>query len=129
VSAGGPDVTGISGALSTYFTAINDGDYQSAYDQLTPAEQAAVGSEAHFALGDATTYIFDESMGGVVQLSPGIDQTPVAFVSAQAPADGPGGGGDTCDVWTMNYTMVETGGSWLIQSATAQNGLPFTSCG
>jgi S1-C subfamily serine protease len=124
-SGGGPLVQEITAALTTYFNAINNGDYASAYAQLSPAEQATT-SESKFASDLSTTYDFNVNVGAISAVSPGTGLVDVTFTSLQSPAQGPNG--DTCDNWTLQYTMVQFNGSWLIQSANGQGGNTHTSC-
>jgi hypothetical protein len=44
----------------------------------------------------------------------------------QSAADGPNG--DQCDNWTLEYTMINSGGSWLIDTVKGQAGVIHTSC-
>lgn len=126
-SPSGSDVQGIIATLSTYFDAIDAQDYETAYAQLTPSNQAQVGGETALAAADATSYVFNITLQGVTQEYPGRDVAAVSFTSVQDAAHGPGG--DTCDIWTLDYTMVQGSNTWLIQKAIAQNGIAFASCG
>jgi len=122
---GGADVQGIVATLTTYFNAIDGGDYPTAYAQLAPAEQQRFTPEG-FAANLATTYDFDVAIGAVSQRSPGTDLVDVTFTSLQSPSKGPDGG--SCDHWTLEYTMIQVGGSWLIQYSIGQGGSTHTSC-
>lgn len=122
---GGNAPAGIVVALTTYFQAIDTGDYASAYAQLAPAEQATI-SEARFAATDATSFDYDVSIHGVTATSTGAELVDVSFTSLQAPSQGPNG--DSCDNWTLEYTMISSGGSWLIESARGQGGVTQVSC-
>jgi hypothetical protein len=113
-------------ALTTYFDAIDAGDYASAYAQLAPQEQAQ-SSESALASADATSYNYDIAIGTATSNPDGTESVDVEFTSRQSAADGPDG--DQCDNWTLTYTMVESGGSWLIANATGQNGVTHRSCG
>jgi serine protease Do len=129
----GPSVSGPSGAnsagitstLTSYFNDINDGNYAGAFALLDPQAQSQT-SLSQFAQGDATSYDFNISVGAVTGLPDGDAMVPVEFTSIQDSADGPNG--DTCDNWTLNYTMVNSTGTWLIDSATGQNGVTHTTC-
>jgi S1-C subfamily serine protease len=123
--ASGSDVAGITSTLVTYFDAINTGDYPTGYAQLDAHAQSQ-GSEQTFASGDATSYDFNFSLMSVTTQSPGVDVAALDFTSVQDSAHGPNG--DTCDNWTLTYTMVNVNGTWLIDSATGQNGVTHTSC-
>jgi S1-C subfamily serine protease len=117
--ASGADATAIQSALITYFQGINTGDYATAYAQLD-AHARAQSTLQHFADGLSTSYDFNFSMGDVTTVSTNTDQVPLSFTSIQNSANGPNG--DTCDNWTLNYTMRNIAGAWLIDSVTAQHG-------
>lgn len=121
----GADSAAITSTLTSYFNDINDGKYAAAYALLDPQAQSQT-SLSQFAQGDATSYDFDISVGAVTSLPDGNAQVPVSFTSIQDSADGPNG--DTCDNWTLNYTMTNGSGTWLIDSATGQNGVTHTTC-
>lgn len=104
---------GIIATLTTYFDAINNGDYATAYAQLAPSEKATI-TEAAFAANDATSYDTDIIIAADTSSAPGTDLVDVAFTSLQNSAQGPNG--DQCDGWTLEYTMVNSAGSWLIQA-------------
>jgi hypothetical protein len=116
----------VGAALATYFEAIDGGDYQTAYEQLAPSQQALM-SEAAFASSESSSYDFDVVVSAVSQVAAGTDVASVDFTSLQDPSEGPNG--DSCDDWTLNYTMVAQGGSWLIDRAVGQQGSTHTSCG
>jgi serine protease Do len=115
----------IKSTLTSYFNDINDGNYAAAYALLGPQAQGQT-SLSQFAQGDATSYDFNISVGAVTSLPAGEAHVPVDFTSIQDSADGPDG--DTCDDWTLSYTMTNSSGTWLIDSATGQNGLTHTPC-
>lgn len=123
--ASGTDATAIQSALITYFQGINTGDYAAAYAQLD-AHAREQSTPQQFADGVSTSYDFNFSMGDVTTVSADTDQVPLSFTSIQDSAHGPNG--DTCDNWTLNYTMRNIAGAWLIDSATAQNGSTHTAC-
>jgi serine protease Do len=126
VTAGSGDAAAVGAVLATYFEAIDGGDYQTAYEQLAPSQQALM-SEAAFASSESSSYDFDVVVSAVSQVAAGTDVASVDFTSLQDPSEGPNG--DSCDDWTLNYTMVAQGGSWLIDQAVGQQGSTHTSCG
>lgn len=113
---------GVVSALNTYFQSINSGAYPRAYAVLSPRLQAAT-SEAAFADGDATSY----DTGQTVLAADAIDAQTVhvalAFTSLQRADKGPDG--DTCDNWTLLYTLVQTPArNWQIDATAEYNGVP-----
>ncbi len=116
------DAQGIAAAFTTYFNGINSGDYATAFAVLSPRLQASLG-EQHFAAGDSTSYDFGFDVLAAEQVDGDTVQVAVTFTSLQSAAKGPQG--ETCDVWTLLYTMVRGSGSaWFIDATDAYNGTP-----
>jgi len=44
----------------------------------------------------------------------------VTFTSVQAPDKGPNG--DSCDNWDLDYSMIPSAGTWLIDQVRGHNG-------
>jgi hypothetical protein len=119
------DPSGPLGALETYFKSINDGDYAAAYAVLGPTEQAEMSLQ-EFSADTSTSFDTDFTVGGVAA---GANGTVVSltFTSVQAAAQGPSG--DTCDVWTLDYSMrQDSTGAWRIDTASARNGSTHSPC-
>jgi serine protease Do len=123
--ASSSEAASITSTLVTYFDAINNGDYATAYAQLDTHAQSQ-GSLKSFASDDSTSYDFNFSLRSITTKSPGVDLATLDFTSIQDASKGPNR--NTCDNWTLNYAMVNTGGAWLIDSATGQNGVTHTAC-
>jgi hypothetical protein len=121
-----PVATQITAVFATYFDAVDAGDYATAYDQLGPGVTSTL-TEAQFAADDSTSYDFDITLEALSAPSPGNALADVSFTSLQSPSKGPNG--DSCDNWTLEYTLLETGGSWLIQQSVGQGGVTSESCG
>jgi len=122
---GGSVSTSVVATLSTYFNAINAADYYTAWLQFTPTEQVRV-SVSHLANADATTFVFDGRLRSLIQLSSSTIIAYVTCTSVQAPGYGPKG--ETCDRWTLDYTMKFIGGSWLIDRAGPHRGSTNEAC-
>jgi len=120
------DAAGIAAAFNTYFGGINSGDYAAAWAVLSPRLQG--GSDAqHFAEGDATSYDFGVTVLDAAQLAPGTVVVGIGFTSLQDATHGPNG--DTCDNWTLDYTLIQAAdGSWLIDSTQPHLGSLHTTC-
>ena len=125
IQNGATTPTAIRSTFTTYFDAIDTGDYATAYAQLGPSEQATQ-NEATFAANDATSYDYNITVEAATPTSGGNYLVDVSFTSLQASAEGPNG--DQCDNWTLEYTMVDTAGSWLINAANGQGGVTHLSC-
>jgi hypothetical protein len=121
-----PDVQAIQSALSTYFNAVNNRDYDTAWAQYTPQEQARIGSEQQYIQGEETTHVSNMALTGVVSRSPGVAQVTYTFTSTQDASKSPDG--QPCDSWTLVYTMVSTGSAWLIDNAVGDNGVAYRPC-
>ncbi len=116
---------GISSAFATYFDGINSGDYAAAFSVLSPRRQAAAGYR-NFASGVSTSYDSEIHVLTARRVDPVTARVVLSFVSLQRADKGPDG--DTCDLWTLRYTMVEQAGQWLIDNAQSYLGSTHTSC-
>ena len=120
-SSGSSDGPAIAQAFQTYATGINTGDYASAYAVLSPRSQAMT-SQATFARGDASSYIVSLDLVSVTPTGSGQDSAEVQFTSVQDPVLGRDG--QACSSWQLTYTMVNSGGGWLIDGAAPHPGSP-----
>ena len=131
--SGEGDVSGPSGSVSsavratlgTYLNAINGADYFTAWLQFTPAEQQRI-SVAHLASADATTFVCDAYLRNLTTVNTTTVIAYVTFTSIQAPGYGPSG--ETCDYWTLDYTMKRIGDQWLIDAAGPHSGSTHQQC-
>jgi hypothetical protein len=121
----GPDDAAMAETLAAYHNAINAGDYLTAWEQFTPAEQQRVTVD-HLATADATSFGFDLLIHNITQTASDEAIVFLTFTSIQAPGYGPNG--ETCDDWTLDYTMRLIGSRWLIDHAGAHAGSTHTPC-
>jgi serine protease Do len=101
-----------------YFDGINSALYEQAWAVLSPKLQGS--SVASFAKGVSTSY---DDQVFVLSVSGGAGRSVVAhvtFTSVQASDKGPDG--DTCDNWDLDYTLIPSGDSWLINKVLGHNG-------
>jgi hypothetical protein len=121
--------TGAPATLATYFDAINARDYRLAWSELAPADQEA-NPYQQFAAGVSTTTIQNVQLHGIAAGSvSGTYIAAVTFRSYQDPSEAPNHS-DSCDDWTLDYTMIQSSGRWLIDNANSQPGVPeYQSCG
>ena len=121
-------LSGITATLSDYFTAINTHNYRLAWSQLSVADRAA-NPYNQFAAGDSTTRIATWRLRGIARAaSPGTYIAFVTFQSYQNPAEAPNQS-DSCDIWALNYTMIQRSGRWFIDQAGPHPGLPeYQTC-
>jgi serine protease Do len=117
---------GVVAAFNTYFGGINSGNYAAAYAVLS-ARQQAKASEEQFAAADATSYDFGQTVLDAHPIDATTVQIALAFTSLQTADKGPNG--DTCDNWTLLYTMIQdTDSSWRIDRAQPYHGTDHTTC-
>ncbi len=122
---GGASDGGLS-ALETYFAAINRGDYATAFAQMD-AHATGGSTESQFAQAEATTFDQDFRVVDESTPSPTTEQVQLDFTSLQGAGQGPNG--DTCDNWTLLYTLIQQAdGTWLIDSASGVDGSTHSSC-
>lgn len=120
LNGAGPKITTVSGtaspmimkSMSTYFTGINDGDYEKAYDQLGPAMRKKLSLSTASA-GWRTSHDFKINIRGL-----GPTRAQATFSSIFAEGKGPKNT-TTCANWTVDYQFIETGGEMLINAVKA----------
>jgi hypothetical protein len=118
----------IAEALTSYFDGINSGNYAQAYAVFSPRLQERVPLAA-FADGDSTSFDTDITVLGASRLDETTATVGLAFTSLQRADKGPGNSGDTCDRWTLEYTMVrQPGGEWAIDGTGPYGGSEYRAC-
>jgi serine protease Do len=115
-----PDATtqAVGQVLKTYYDGINSADYQGAWSTLSPKLQGP--SWSSLAEGTATSYDTQVALLSVTPATGRSVTAHVTFTSVQASNKGPDG--DTCDNWDLDYTLIPSGGSWLIDRVLGHNG-------
>jgi hypothetical protein len=123
-----PPAIGIAGTLSAYFTGINARNYRQSWSQLSASNQAT-SAYSQFAAGESTTTIAAWKLHGITRgARPGTYTAFVTFQSNQDPAYAPNQS-DSCDIWALDYTMIQRSGRWLIGQAIPHPGLPeYQAC-
>lgn len=125
-SVSGDQLNGIVDAFDRYFGGINSGDYAAAYSVLAPNRQSAA-DERGFIKGVSTSYDSNIVILGTHLVDANTVKVDLAFNSLQTSANGPNG--DTCDNWTLVFTMVQqSDGTWRMDGAKPYNGSTHTSC-
>jgi serine protease Do len=117
---GSPDATtqAVGQVLKTYFDGINSANYEQAWLTLSPKLRGP--SWSSFAKGTSTSF---DTQVTVLSVAPGASQSVTAhvtFTSVQASEKGPDG--DTCDNWDLDYTLIPSGDTWLIDKVLGHNG-------
>lgn len=113
-----PRTVAVAQALQTYFQAINAADYRTAWLQTSPRIRGT--SPDSLANGDATSYDGLVVVHSVTPATAGAVLAHVTFTSVQAPDKGPNG--DSCDNWDLDYSMIPSAGTWLIDQVRGHNG-------
>ncbi len=108
----------VAATFNNYFSGINGGDYQLAFDQLSPRLQGNMAVD-EFAAGVETSYDFDFVAHTVEETSDGA-HVWLEFVSLQAPGYGPEG--EACTYWSLDYELIWHDGWLLIDGVTGHDG-------
>jgi hypothetical protein len=116
----------VSRTFSSYFSAINAGDYETARLRQIPARRLASGT---WASAMSTTFDFDTMLRRVTPTGRGA-LAWVTFTSLQAPGKGPRPG-ESCTRWSIDYTLVPADDGLLwIDGASGHGGAPISqACG
>jgi len=123
------DSAGVSSALSTYYTAINTGNYSTAYALLGPSLQANTPL-SKFRDAEISSHIGDVSVLHASDLDSRTAQVDVDFTSRQAADKGPAYG-VTCAKWQIRYVMYrDSSDTWTISKSQSRNGSSnaWTAC-
>jgi hypothetical protein len=108
----------VATTLESYFWGINTGDYQLAFDQLSPRLQGSMTVE-EFAAGVETSYDFAFEVHSIEETAEGA-RVWLEFVSIQAPEYGPEG--ESCTHWSLDYELIWYDGWLLIDRVTGRDG-------
>src|SRR5690606_21368382 len=125
VPAGDELEVAAAATLASYFDGINTGDYEGAFEQLSPRLQAGSSVDS-FAEGLLTSYDFGFAVHSVEPTDDGA-LVWLEFVSLQAPEYGPEG--ESCTRWSLDYELVWDDASWLlIDRVTGHDGAGHAPC-
>ena len=120
-NAAAPQVTTF---LNSYFTAINEHDYQ-AYDSLLD-QQLQPYPQSSFEAGDGTTTDSDETLTSIADTGSGGEAASVTFTSHQQPADSPDN--SSCDQWSITLFLVPNGSGYLEGPALSGYHASYQAC-
>jgi eukaryotic-like serine/threonine-protein kinase len=125
--SGDSEATAVAGMFNTYFTGINNHDYQRAVSVFNPSGIVDPNNSSqvqHFANGVSTT---TDSAITLVNIDPSdgstVQQAEVQFTSHQqagyGPQDDPNG---TCTNWDVTYILTQdSSGSYLINNVSSSS--------
>lgn len=125
-AAADPAAMAIAETLTTYFIGINEGNYELAWSQLSPASQRR-NPLSEFAAATSTSYDFNFEVRDVAQTTSDRAQVWLTFTSIQGPGYGPDG--ETCTDWSLDYEMLTVDGRWRIDRVTPRAGSGHSPCG
>lgn len=121
-----PVAMAIAATLTTYFIGINEGNYELAWSQLSPASQQR-NPLSEFAAATSTSYDFNFQVRDAAQTAPDRARVWLTFTSIQGPGYGPDG--ETCTDWSLDYEMLVIDGRWRIDRVTPHTGSGHRPCG
>lgn len=113
VDSQAPDAQVIGQVLFTHGSAINSGEYGTAYNLFTAREKHSVGSLHAWSQGLSTT-IWESVTVKAVSGSGPTRAADVELRTTQSPSAGPHG--QNCSIWQMRYSMQQVQGVWQIDS-------------
>jgi S1-C subfamily serine protease len=118
---------GVAAALSTYFDGINSGDYARAYAVFSPRLRDRTPF-SEFADGDSTSFDSDITVLAARRLTADRVSIALSFTSLQRSDKGPDNSGDTCDRWSLSYTMIRNADRWEIDDVARYGSSSYRSC-
>ncbi len=117
----------VKSTLQAYLDAINAGDYDAAMS-LVSDKIRNDGSAQQWTADYATTYD-DRLRIRSTDTTGAMPHVWATFRSQQLPGYGPAGAkGATCLIWSVDYTMDEQTGDWIIADARAHGDPAWTRC-
>ena len=120
-NAAAPQVTAF---LNSYFTAINEHNYQ-AYDSLL-SQQLQPYPQSSFEAGYGTTTDSGETLTSITDTGSGGEAAAVTFTSHQQPADSPDN--SACDNWSITLFLVPNGSGYLEGPAPSGYHASYQAC-
>jgi hypothetical protein len=123
--AANPQAPQVASLLDSYFTAINNHDYEGYISLFTPAIQQGL-TAAQFHTGFATTKDTDEALTSISSVD-GSLAASVTFTSHQSPADSVDGS-ESCTNWQISLYLQQTGNGYLIGKAPSSYHAFHTAC-
>jgi hypothetical protein len=107
----------VAASLDDYFSGINAGNYAQAWERESTRSQAQIGTLDSFSADLSSTQNSDIELHDAIDNGDGTVTADVTFTSHQDAAHSPDNSGDTCDDWTITYSLVpDDFGGFLIDS-------------
>ena len=111
-----PEAPSMAATFQRYGDAVNSGDYETAYNLLTPSVRTDAGTLEEYSQQLATSYWTAIEIVDVAAVDATTDDVEVTFTTEQDPDFGPAG--QTCSQWWVSYRMVLDAGFWQIDRAS-----------
>jgi flagellar basal body-associated protein FliL len=111
--------------LTSYFTAINNHNYQQ-YRSLLDAQRQAGLTQAGFDSGYQSTKDSDATLTALAPAGSGIIAASVSFTSNQPASDSPTS--TTCTNWNITLYLESQGGSYLIGTPPSSYHAAYSAC-
>jgi hypothetical protein len=125
-AAASPVAGPVENLVTSYFTAINQHDYQQYASLLAPAEQPGT-TPASFASGFGSTTDSDVSLTSIATADDGSAvAASVTFTSQQAPSSSPDD--SPCDTWQITLYLQPDGPGYLIGPAPGGYAAAHSPC-
>jgi serine protease Do len=100
-AAGDPLTLAVMDTFEIYFTAVNLGDYETAWNRSIPAQRFSL---AEWTAGMSTSFNLNVFVHEIVPTAEGAEAW-VTFTSLQMPELGPRDG-ESCTMWSIDYRLV-----------------------
>lgn len=116
VQTSDPNADSIAQTLQTYGQAINSGAYDVAFDFFTPETQQGLGGLDTWRAGLDSVFWRSVSLQEVTGSGPTLNAKAAVRTEQDASV---GFAGQTCSVWTVDYTLQWSGTVWKIEKVAA----------
>jgi serine protease Do len=124
VDSHSPEAWDVATALDQFYGAINQRDYETAWNFMTRRMRGAYDGFGDYAEAESTSTILDAHLEVLDVEGESSDQAQVAFASLQDAAHAPKGTDQMCSLWTITYKLRLDSGWWQIDSSRLSGGPP-----
>lgn len=128
--SGSAEAQDVAATMSEFYTAINERRLRDAYALYSSAQRRKLGAYSSWAAGYSSTSDDEVTLVDLSSAGSGRVVAHVRFRSQQDPADSPDGM-SSCLWWQIAYTLVPSGGGYLIDEVHPDVPAPqkaYSSC-